>query len=79
VDAPVDILYSSDGRRRVAVFQRADGLFGYQEQYVHNSAVVGERWVPLYTGASLYDTLETARRELVFNVAWLARRAHGET
>jgi hypothetical protein len=75
INEAVDVFYSADCTRRVAIFRRRDGLYGYEEQSLYESEVA-ERWTRLYSGASLYATLGIARREVMFNVQWLAHQQH---
>ena len=77
-DEPVEIIYAADRRRRVVVFRRPSGSYGYREerQYKNNLAGV-EGWASLGGRSCYYEDLETAKREVVGNVTWLARRRGG--
>jgi len=74
----VETIYSGDGKRRITIFRRSDGAFSYREEYHFiNDVAQVEGWASLPQGSVLFGSLEIARRELPFNVAWLAeeRRA----
>jgi hypothetical protein len=70
----VELIYSKDGSRRIALFQRADGTFGSREEYHYTNDFdkdnVFEGWASLPSYASFYDSLETARREAILGVSW---------
>ncbi len=66
-----EFIYSADGQRRVVILRLAAGQYSYREEY-HYHSESAEGWASLGGRASYYDSLETARREVVFNVPWLA-------
>ena len=72
----IELIYSKDGNRRIALFQMTDGAFGFREEYHYTSDFdkdnVFEGWASLPPHASFYDSLETARREAIFGVSWQA-------
>jgi hypothetical protein len=69
----VQTIDSSTGKRRLQVVQRADGLFGYQEQYCYTNALAGiYRWASLPPTSSLFESLEAAVREAPYHFEWLA-------
>ena len=73
-DDSVEVLYDRAHSRRVVIFRRAIGTYGYREEkYYRNDSAGTEGWMTLWVGKSSYDTLETARREVVENVSWLPR------
>ncbi|HWW00250.1 MAG TPA: hypothetical protein VNZ64_11185 [Candidatus Acidoferrum sp.] len=77
-EAPVETIYARGGKRRVVIFQRASGSYGYREEYHYkNDLAHVEGWASLGGNACYYEDLETAKRELVDNVAWLAKRKIG--
>ncbi len=72
-DEPVEIIYAADRRRRVVVFRRPSGSYGYREERYYKNDLAGiEDWASLGGRSSYYDDLETAKREVVENVTWLA-------
>ncbi len=68
---PIEFIYSADRRRRVVILSQPAGGYTYREEY-HYHSDAAEGWASLGGRASYYDSLETARREVVFNVPWLA-------
>lgn len=77
-DKPVEIIYAADRKRRVVIFRRPSGSYGYREdrQYKNDLAST-EGWASLGGRSSHYEDLETAKREVVENVTWLARPKDG--
>jgi len=70
---PIELIYSEDRKRRIVIFRHSSDSYAYKaERYFKNEAAKG--WAPLYTSPSFYDSLETARREIRYNVPWLAER-----
>jgi len=78
------ILVSPDNTRRVVLFERGDGLFGYEEerqvQVYHDE--LAERlndystaWVPVGNVATIFDTLDAAERDAKLSFPWIG----GET
>jgi hypothetical protein len=77
-ETPVETIYASDRKRRVVIFRRDSGTYGYREEYHYkNDLARVEGWASLGGRACYYEDLETAKRELVENVAWLAERNIG--
>lgn len=73
----VEFLYSRDSSRRAKIIRRPDGTFGYVEEYHFNNEEAGiEGWTSLGGNVAVYDTLETALREIPFNVAWPVAATH---
>jgi hypothetical protein len=73
-DEPVEIIYAADRMRRVVIFRRPSGSYGYREErYYKNDLSSIERWGSLGGHPCYYEDLETAKREVVENVTWLAR------
>jgi hypothetical protein len=72
----IELIYSTDGSRRIVLFRRADGTFGFREEYHYKNDFdtdnVFEGWASLPPHASFYDSLETARREAIYDVSWQA-------
>ena len=70
----VEIIYSPDRGRRVTIFRRADGTFGFFEEY-YSQDRFEDCWIPLFNRhtESYCDSLETVRREVYGRVAWLAQ------
>ena len=70
---PVEIIYAADRRRRVVIFRRPSGSYGYREERHYKNDLAGtEGWASLGGRSSHYEDLETAKREVVENVTWLA-------
>jgi hypothetical protein len=77
-ETPVETIYDTDRKRRVVIFRRDSGSYGYREEYHHkNDLAEIEGWASLGGRACYYEDLETAKRELVENVPWLAERKVG--
>jgi len=77
-EKPVETIYANDQKRRVVIFRRDSGSYGYREEYHYkNDLAHTEGWASLGGRACYYEDLETAKRELVENVAWLAERKNG--
>jgi hypothetical protein len=70
---PVEIVCDSQGKRRVVIFQRSSGTYGYREES-HYKNEAAEGWASLGGRACYYDSLETAKREMVENVPWLRKQ-----
>ena len=72
--SPIDTLYSTDGKRRIVIFRRESGTFGYREErYFQNDIANTEGWASLEGRSCYWDTLETAKREISENVTWLQK------
>jgi hypothetical protein len=65
----VETIVHADGTRRVEIFQRRDGSFGFEELHL----IEPERaWVPSgYYSNSFCASAEVARREARARVSWL--------
>ena len=74
----VETIYSADRKRRVNIVRRPDDSYGYIEEYYFNNELAEiDGWASLGETPSSYDSIETARREVPFNVAWLASSRSG--
>jgi hypothetical protein len=72
-DEPVEIIYAPDRMRRIVIFRLPSGSYGYREERYYKNDVAGtERWGSLGGRSCHYQDLETAKREVVENVTWLA-------
>jgi len=69
----VKTLFSPDGRRRVDIYRRDDGLFGFGElaRYEGGSLTGDGYWAPLGAYSTITETAEAAEREARASVAWL--------
>jgi hypothetical protein len=77
-DEPVEIIYAADRRRRVVIFRRASGSYGYREERYYKNDLAGtEGWASLGGRSCHYEDLATAKREVVENVTWLATPKDG--
>lgn len=74
----IEHIYSVGRTRRIAIFRRPSGSFGYQEEYLFRNDYlpdeVVEGWAPLGECASYYDRVETAKADVMASVPWLATR-----
>ncbi|MGH8037671.1 MAG: hypothetical protein ACREPD_08025 [Stenotrophomonas sp.] len=74
----IEHIYSGDRTRRIAIFRRPSGSFGYQQEYFFRndyfSDEVVEGWASLGECASYYDQVETAKADVMASVRWLATR-----
>ena len=60
---------SVDGTRRVDIFRRRNGTYGFEESYWHPR---DRCWIPIGPQSdSFTDSLETALREAQGRVSWL--------
>jgi hypothetical protein len=68
----ITTIYDDAKKRRIVVYERDDGGFGFHEDYF--SEVPSEMaWLPLPTGyGCICDTLEILMREMRGRVAWIA-------
>jgi hypothetical protein len=74
-EEPAEIIYADDRKRRVVIFRRSTGSYGYREERHYNNELSGlEGWASLGGRACYYEDLETAKREVAENVTWLAKR-----
>jgi 8-oxo-dGTP pyrophosphatase MutT (NUDIX family) len=69
----VESLYDEARKRRVIIFRRSSGTYGYREEK-HYKNEVAEGWAFLGGRVCYWDTLETAKREVVNNVSWLPKK-----
>jgi hypothetical protein len=77
-DEPLEIIYAADRKRPVVIFWRASGSYGYREEQHYKNDLAGtEGWASLGGRSSYYEDLETAKREVIENVPWLARPKDG--
>jgi hypothetical protein len=60
----------ADGKRRVLILQRDDGLFGFREESSYDSPQ-GKRWAALPPYATICDTMEHAESEARLAIDWL--------
>lgn len=75
MEEPAEIMYSDDRKRRVVIFRRSDGTYGYREErHYKNDLADTEGWASLSGRTCYYDKLETAKREVTENVSWLVNR-----
>jgi hypothetical protein len=74
-DEPVENIYAEDRKRRVVIFKRPSGTYGYRvERHYTNDQAEAEGWASLGGRACYYEDLETARREVIENIPWLGKR-----
>jgi hypothetical protein len=74
----METIYNADRKRRIVIFRRESGTYGYREEYHYkNELAQAEGWASLGGRACYYEDLETAKREAVENVTWLPERAGG--
>ena len=68
----IQTLLHPDGRRRVDIFQRDDGTFGFEEQQYDSQQ---QAWYPVTNHRSIpiLDSEETARNEAKHRIDWLQR------
>jgi hypothetical protein len=66
----IKILYDDEGKRRVIIYQRAKGTFGFEKEYFSDDEFE-HCWMPCGGGFSFCDTFETALREARGRVNWL--------
>jgi len=70
IDQIVKALVSPDGKYRVDIFRRDDGLFGFR-QMAHYERPEGDYWAPLGPYGTIADTPERAEHEARGSVSWL--------
>jgi len=72
----VELLYDNTRTRRVIIYRHSTGTFGYREEkYFKNELAETEGWATITKGKSSYDTLETALREVTYNISWLLQHS----
>jgi hypothetical protein len=68
----VETIYYTAYLKRVVIFRKSDGMYGYREEkFFKNDLAQTEGWGVVWLGRSSYDTVETALREIPYNVSWL--------
>ena len=66
-------VYSQDRKRRIALFRRDVGSFGFVEQYHFNNEAAGvEGWASKAPSPSFYEDLEIAQKEALLGIRWAA-------
>jgi hypothetical protein len=63
------MLNRGDGRRRVVVFRRPDGFYGFGEEYLADQGA-SSAWVLLRAETTVCDTAEAAEREARAQFPW---------
>jgi hypothetical protein len=61
----------TDGQRRVDIFRRADGLYGFAEMAHYQNPLGGGSWAPLLSYATVVDSPDAAEREARASIPWL--------
>ena len=62
----METIYSEDQKRRVVIFRRGDGTYGYREEYHYkNELAQVEGWSSLGGRACYYEDRGTAKREVM--------------
>lgn len=73
----VEEIYSEDKARRIVIFKRSSGSFGWRAEYLYRNDYfpenVIERWASLGENASYYDSLEIVKAEVTAKSDWLTR------
>ena len=73
MDQNICFFYSQDHQRRIALFRREVGSFGFVEQYYFDNEAAGiAGWAYCPSGSSFYADLETAKKEAVLGIRWAA-------
>lgn len=64
-------IYSQDRKRRIALFRREAGSFGFVEQYhFNNEAAEVQGWASQAPSPSFYADLEIAKKEALLGTRW---------
>ena len=63
--------YSSDRQRRVVIYGRQNGSFGFREEK-WGSEPLEQCWLPALTPKSFCDSADTATQEAAGRIPWLA-------
>lgn len=72
VDAVLKTYHAADGRRRLFIFHRANGTFGFQEE-VYDDHILETRWKPAKEKPCPYfATPEDALKAAMTETGWLA-------
>lgn len=66
----IKTILRADGKRRVLIIQRHDGLHVFREESGYDSPQ-GKRWAALPPHATIYDTIEHAEGEARSTIDWL--------
>jgi hypothetical protein len=68
----IETMFSLDGRNRVEIYRRGDGLFGYRQYaYYDRPEPEGRYWTPEGHWGTITDTAETALREARTSAQWM--------
>lgn len=71
---PLQVLYDSTKKRRIVIFQRPNGSYGFEEQRFSGDALE-MAWIPQGKHAtSVCASVELALAEARGRVAWMAER-----
>jgi hypothetical protein len=72
VDQIIQTIYSKDGKKRVHIVRRANGFYGFDEEYFSED-LYEMCWIPLTSRRpfSICDSAETALREAKGRIVWL--------
>ena len=77
-DESLELIYAANRLRRVVIFRRPCGSYGYREERYYKNDLAGtECWASLVGRSSHYEDLETAKREVIENIPWLAQPKDG--
>jgi hypothetical protein len=66
----VKTIFHPDARRRVDIFRRDDGLFGFVE-LIRYDRPEGNYWALLPPWSTITDTVDAAEREARSSIPWL--------
>jgi hypothetical protein len=70
---PVRTIRSADGLRKLVVFRRPDGLFGFAgERFTEEDGYAF--WEPA-EASGIYESAEAAERAAIAEITWLAGKA----
>ena len=72
---PVQTIYDDSKKRRVVIFQRDDGSFGFEEQRFSDEPLE-MAWIPFGRRDCHCDTVERALVEVRGRIDWLSKRNH---
>ncbi len=67
-------LESPNGKRKVRVFQRADGFFEYNEAVRAFDELAGMYWSPRYY-SGVFPTDEAVMHEILATILWLSEES----
>jgi hypothetical protein len=72
---PLKILYSTDGKRRLVIYQRSDGSYGWAEEYwfenFYEGELIAKGWACRPIDKSIFETPAIAEREAKARFPWL--------